>query len=68
MIDESLIAQAQLKATGANIHRVTNRLAIYKMYHDQADSQPEDEREQYFKIAEKSEKILRAFVVTGRLP
>lgn len=71
VIDEILVAKAEFKATGANIHNVKAWISLYvgnavlynrhspKMIREQADIKA---------LYERSEQVLRTFIASGDLP
>ena len=55
MIKQWLIAQAELKATGADVHQVLNLTTIYAGTRDKA-------------LRNQIEKILEVYINSGKLP
>lgn len=64
-VDETLIIQAQQKATGASIHRLTGKIALYQDFCRHARNYPEEK--QWADGAQKFEQQLRKFIATGEL-
>jgi hypothetical protein len=68
ILDEGLIQEVQMKATGANIHKVISKITAYKYCIEALESiYEEDTRNRIIIIAKRAEKALRVFIVTGRL-
>jgi hypothetical protein len=68
ILDEGLIQEVQMKATGANIHKVISKITAYKYCIDSLESiYEEDTRNRILDIARRVEKSLRMFIITGRL-
>ncbi len=67
-LDEGLIQEVQIKATGATIHKVISKITVYKCCIDALKDIKEVEyRKRILDLAQKVEKSLRIFIVTGRL-
>ena len=68
ILDEGLIQEVQMKATGANIHKVISKMTAYQNSIEALESiYEEDVRDGLINIAKRAEKSLRVFTVTGRL-
>ena len=59
-VDTKLIADAQLRATGASVHAVAEAMANYRAWTDRGDMA--------LRKAAQWERYLRAFVATGAWP
>ena len=66
-IDNDLVVQVQLKATGANIHKVAGKLSVYKFYAGLGDNCSVESRDRFNGMAQLIEQDLRKFVATGIL-
>lgn len=68
ILDEGLIQEVQMKATGANIHKVISKMTAYQNSIEALKSiYEEDARNRIMNIAKRAEKSLRIFTTTGRL-
>jgi hypothetical protein len=63
--NETLIIQAQMKGSGASIHRLTGKIALYQDFCRHARNHPDEK--QWLEGAENYERQLRKFVATGEL-
>ena len=63
-IDEFLVSQCQLKATGANIHNVRGALNVYTAANEMLIRHPKD-KEKWEEMIQRKESQLRKFLATG---
>ncbi len=67
-VDEGLLMEVQLKATGANVHKLASQITAYKGSIEASNAiQDTEKQERLFSIAKRVEVNLRKFVVTGVL-
>jgi hypothetical protein len=66
--DYAFVAKVEAATTGANQHAVNQKLTVYKGHYDVVHNNPgHPKNPQRIKTAEHVKRILRAFLLTGKI-